>query len=94
MCTNEACAICPCEEGEIPREWLQEQQKEIGTGGEGNSHDDEYGWISRAGSQHSRDGGQASSATLGKVASEEGTHEQHEMSREGTTQGPFLNCVS
>ena len=68
MCTNEGCSICPCAEDEIPRAWLMEQQHEIGTGGEGESLDDEYGWISRAGEKYSRTGGEANSGRLGKVS--------------------------
>jgi hypothetical protein len=94
MCTNEGCSICPCEEGEIPKAWLQEQQEEIGTGGEGESREDEYGWISRAGVKHSQEGGETNSGRLGKVTEENGVShiDQHQqLSKEGVCN--VLHCL-
>lgn len=96
MCTNEGCAICPCDEGEIPKAWLQEQHAEIGTGGEGESREDEYGWISRAGIKHSQEGGVTNSGRLGKVTEDSGaSHIDHhqKLSKEGNPHSCQKRCI-
>jgi hypothetical protein len=63
----EGCSVCPCEEDEIPKPWLESESK--------RAKKSDYGWIASSGSEYGFEG-EGRDDSLGRISAAEGESAQ------------------
>lgn len=75
QCSMEGCSVCPCDEDEIPKPWLEWDGKQ-------GKNKEEYGWISFTGLDNTEE-----DESLGKISVAEG--EERDLRLDGMYNDPI-----